>query len=240
MCFEETGICPKCEAPIGLKGIIDRLYVFSCSKCEWEGSDFKTKKVKTDFRDQAKPCHDCGIVEGELHKENCDMEPCPFCGDQLLTCTCRFTELGYEIDNLPVYISNNGLSDVDREIWKEKLQKKGRIPYIFYPNICSICGVLWPIYINIPPEDLMKYTFIDGKRHLFCRKCYNEVKSIIDKGQKDIIIFPDKCYYCGSMDFELKNIKEENWINQIEPLMRTKTFCLKCYKRIETLLNTKN
>ena len=237
MCFKETGICPECGSPIGMKGIVDKLYVFSCSKCEWEGSDFKTKKIKSDFRNQAKIGHDCGIVEGELHKENCDMEQCSFCGQQLLTCGCRYTEVGYNIDNLPEDISNNGLDDVEREKWKEKLQEKGRIPYIFYPNICNKCGVLWPIYINIPPEDLMKYTFIDGKRHLFCRTCYNEVKSMIDTGQQDKNIFPDKCNYCGSMGSDLRNIKEENWIRFIEPMMRDKTFCLKCYDRMKSLLN---
>ena len=221
MCFEEIAICPECGAPIVKKGIVDKLYIFSCSKCQWEGSDFKTKKIKTDFRNQTKYCHDCGIVEGELHKENCDMELCPICGQQLLTCSC-------------------GLNDGDREKSKEKLQKKKRIPFIFYPNICSKCGVLWPIYINIPPEDLMKYTFIDGKRHLLCRMCYNEVRSMIDGGQKDKIIFPDKCNYCGSMGCELIKIKEESWISCVEPLMRTKTFCSKCYNRIKSLLNPKN
>ena len=83
----------------------------------------------------------------------------------------------------------------------------------------------------------MKYTFIDGKRHLFCKKCYNEVKSMINDGQKGKIIFPDKCYYCGSMGNDLKNIKEENWISKVEPLMRNKIFCSKCYKRIRSLLN---
>ncbi len=237
MCFEEIGVCPECGAPIGKKGIVNRLYVFSCSKCEWEGSDFKTKKIKTKFRNLVKICHDCGVVEGALHKEKCDMEVCPFCGLQLLTCGCKFTKLGYDFDNLPEDISKIGLNEVDREKWKNILEQKGRIPYIFYPNICSKCGVLWPIYINIPPKDLMKYTFFDGKRNLFCRNCYNEIKSLIDNGKQDKIIFPDKCNYCGLINSNLRNIKEENWIRFIEPLMRNKTFCLECYNRIKLILN---
>lgn len=31
-------------------------------------------------------CHDCGVKYGELHKSGCDMERCPECGEQLITC----------------------------------------------------------------------------------------------------------------------------------------------------------
>ena len=41
-------------------------------------------------------CHDCRITEGELHKFGCDMETCPFCGGQLICCTCCYKELGID------------------------------------------------------------------------------------------------------------------------------------------------
>ena len=31
-------------------------------------------------------CHDCGIERGGYHHPGCDMEGCPICGSQLLTC----------------------------------------------------------------------------------------------------------------------------------------------------------
>jgi hypothetical protein len=35
-----------------------------------------------------RPCHDCNVVTGQLHHAGCDMEQCPKCGGQLLSCAC--------------------------------------------------------------------------------------------------------------------------------------------------------
>ena len=42
------------------------------------------------------PCHDCGAKPGEFHKPNCDVERCPFCGGQLISCNCVYRMLGKE------------------------------------------------------------------------------------------------------------------------------------------------
>lgn len=36
-----------------------------------------------------KPCHDCSAVEGEYHVPGCDVEECPLCGRQALSCDCN-------------------------------------------------------------------------------------------------------------------------------------------------------
>jgi len=35
------------------------------------------------------PCHDCGAVKGQYHCTGCDIEECPRCHGQLLSCDCR-------------------------------------------------------------------------------------------------------------------------------------------------------
>lgn len=34
------------------------------------------------------PCHDCFAVKGEYHVPSCDVERCPVCGDQAISCGC--------------------------------------------------------------------------------------------------------------------------------------------------------
>lgn len=36
------------------------------------------------FRNE--PCPECDVEWGKLHEEGCDVEECPICGEQLLTC----------------------------------------------------------------------------------------------------------------------------------------------------------
>ena len=43
------------------------------------------KNCEADF---ALPCGDCGVIVGQLHVPQCDLEQCPKCLGQLLSCGC--------------------------------------------------------------------------------------------------------------------------------------------------------
>jgi hypothetical protein len=38
------------------------------------------------------PCGDCNVRKGEFHVPSCDVEECPACHGQLITCDCEFDE----------------------------------------------------------------------------------------------------------------------------------------------------
>ena len=41
-----------------------------------------------DWKADAIPCHDCGAVKGQIHIAGCDVEECPNCHEQALSCDC--------------------------------------------------------------------------------------------------------------------------------------------------------
>jgi hypothetical protein len=163
----------------------------------------KTKK-KSDKR-----CHDCDCLEGELHDRGCDMERCPFCGGQLISCDCIYKMCGFpdykglsdiarecgsheafvehmrknahvNETGLPDEIYVGGPTDEMNDNFDKLLEEKGRIPYIVYPLMCGRCGVLWPDFFNVPDEEWEHYIRIEERRKILCEPCYKEIKDLID------------------------------------------------------------
>ena len=54
------------------------------------------KRFGPDWHDTvARQCHDCGTAPGAYHMPGCDMEECPRCGGQSISCDCEDEELPY-------------------------------------------------------------------------------------------------------------------------------------------------
>jgi hypothetical protein len=46
-----------------------------------------------DWKADTIPCHDCRVIKGEFHVPTCDVEECPACHGQLLSCDCPFDDV---------------------------------------------------------------------------------------------------------------------------------------------------
>lgn len=64
-------------------------------------------------------CPSCHAATGELHELGCPVELCPWCGGQLIYCSCRYDQLG--TDSMD--------SEADLIRCEEILNEQGRIPY---------------------------------------------------------------------------------------------------------------
>jgi len=64
-------------------------------------------------------CPVCGTADGEFHTPGCPVEICPWCGGQLTSCPCRFTETGREAFTREAHLDE----------FLELLDKKGRVPF---------------------------------------------------------------------------------------------------------------
>lgn len=47
-----------------------------------------------DWGASKRPCHDCAVIKGQYHVLGCDVERCPVCKGQVISCECPYGDEG--------------------------------------------------------------------------------------------------------------------------------------------------
>ncbi|MEQ1700942.1 MAG: hypothetical protein ABMA25_12585 [Ilumatobacteraceae bacterium] len=126
-------------------------------------------------------CGDCGVAHGGWHHLGCDLQSCPRCGRQLLSCGCHFDEYGPRPaiaehddfgDDEPIHISVPATHVHDLAQWDVAPQPFG-VDASGSPVECGVFrgGVVIVHRQDIPESDV---TTVNGIR------CTTAVRTIID------------------------------------------------------------
>lgn len=49
------------------------------------------------WQDIGERCHDCGCISGNIHHFGCDVERCPKCAGQVISCGCIEDDNDYQL-----------------------------------------------------------------------------------------------------------------------------------------------
>lgn len=132
----------------------------------------KVKEPESMAEVMSMTCGDCGVDEGMYHEWGCDMEPCPFCDWQLISCDCARDQLSVTEDR--------ALTASEDIRWRGMVWDKGRIRWIHYPLLCCRCGEPYPDMFMVADKDWYWYVQPEKRGELLCRPCFDWIKAKID------------------------------------------------------------
>jgi hypothetical protein len=82
-------------------------------------------------------CPDCGVREGHYHDPGCDMERCPICDGQLISCDCP------EEARKDLYEEGSIRGNRIPERWQPRAHSVDRVPMGMCQVRCPLAGVVW-------------------------------------------------------------------------------------------------
>ena len=80
-------ICPYCQ-----REMTDYRNVRSCNQLVEYPDGESLTPIPFKPLDSSERCGDCGVAADGWHHPGCDMETCPRCGGQLISCGCMAVE----------------------------------------------------------------------------------------------------------------------------------------------------
>jgi len=99
--------------------LLDFFGFSSCDSFKEAGQDPENFPAYQPLQGDIDICPACHVATGEVHELGCPVEICPWCGGQLIGCSCRFEQL--EKDEIA--------DEQDLIRFEELLEQKGRVVY---------------------------------------------------------------------------------------------------------------
>jgi hypothetical protein len=101
------------------KNTLDFFDYSSREQFQKESQEPENYQVYEPMDSDANICPACHVTTGELHELGCPVELCPWCGGQLVQCSCRYEKL--EVEKIS--------SEKDLVRFEDILNEQGRISY---------------------------------------------------------------------------------------------------------------
>lgn len=135
------------------------------------------------------PACECGVAEGQFHSQGCRWELCPFCAEIDATgCECKYEHLGFqrrenfaEFDYLAESVWQLGLTRRQQVVGRTRCETRGRLPYVYAPQLCGRCGARWPELFMVQDRAWEYYAGPRLRAAMLCESCFTTLRANIDR-----------------------------------------------------------
>ena len=163
-------------------------------------------------------CGDCAVEEGRVHELGCDMERCPFCGRQLMSCGCE-TKHFY-----PAHVNIHDVPPTPDTMLTPKERAHAKECHL---SVCSLCDAL---QASGKTRGLPVRVYFDG----LPKDQQAEWERVLEaKGRIPWICYPNICRRCGVLWPNMFHVSDEEWGRYVESAMRGFMLCEECYTWIK-------